>query len=72
MCSCDIEFNFISKTIKPKTKSAKIYSLYHANLEIIFMQTNFFDNLKFRFCKILSCRKNLEMFEIFLPKNKQT
>ena len=29
------------------------------------MQNKFLGNLKFRFCKILSCQKNLEMSEIF-------
>ena len=32
-------------------------------LEIIFMQTKFFGNLKFGLCKILSCRKILKFFE---------
>ena len=29
------------------------------------MQTKFFGNLKLRFRKLLNCRKNLEIFEIF-------
>ena len=43
--------------------------LISCKLKIIFMQTKFIGNLKFSLCKILSCRKNLAMFEIFEQKN---
>ena len=46
----------LKNTLNPNKKSVKSYCLYYAN--------KIFGNLKFRFRKIISCRKNLEM-----PKN---
>ena len=44
---------------KKKKKTAKIYCLYYAKLNI-FMQTKFFEIQKFRFCKIFSLHSGVD------------